>query len=181
MCFRMLVGVDYLGDPDKKTEFSVFQGPGPIDMRAAENQVSTAGRLWMHNAIVAAVLEESQQYASPPQVLTDPGQLQALPERSLLFCSIPFARFVRPDVCHPEQIYSTLDVRITNTPIVLQLEDFSFVAQYSFGPVRGDKPLEPGCILRKELRIKFGLKSTQGVVYQLNDWPSEEMLRSRIQ
>lgn len=175
---RKLVATEYVADPDMSTVFRMFEGLEPADMRRAEVEMNTAARIYVDNAIVTRALQEFKKYCVVEEI-NDPKDVKPIWERGYAFTSTVLNRGMDADNILREQRWVVPDVRLQNKIIVLQLESYEFLAMYSLGPVRGDLPLEPGCILRKEMRIKFGMTSTQGIMYNVNNWPTEEMLRPR--
>jgi hypothetical protein len=178
MCFQKFYGVDWVAEPDMSTTFEVFEGLVPVDMHDADLQVSAAARIYLDNAVVTQALKEIEKHGVVEEI-EDPATVKELWDRGFAFTSVMVNHGLDYNSIHPEQRWTSHDVRLKDKIIVLQLEDFSFLAQYSFGPVRGDLPLPPGCVLRKEIRVKFGMASSQGILYNVVNWPTLEMLTPR--
>lgn len=174
MCFQKLYGVDWIAEPDMSTIFRAFDDGRPIDQREIDLQISASARIYLNNAIITNALKEVAKHDVVEEI-TDPKAVKPIWDRGFAFTSVLLNMGFDPENIHREQRWACPDIRMKDKIIVLQLEDFSFLAQYSFGLVRGDMPLEAGCVARKEMRIKFGMASSQGILYNVKDWPTEEM------
>ena len=176
MCFQKLCAVDWVAEPDMSTIFRVFDDGRPVDMREVGLQMSAGARIYLNNAIITNALKEVEKHGVVEEI-TDPKDVKPIWDRGFAFTSAVLNRGFDQENIHRDQRWACPDIRMAGKIIVLQLEDFSFLAEYSFGAVRGDLPLESGCVARKEMRIKFGMASSQGILYNVLNWPTEEMLK----
>lgn len=169
MCFEMINHVEYVAEPDLVQKFEVIDAGGPKpSMNELSAYVKTAAMLWMSNHVVLKAIETTEAFdrVQPVSVITDIPQMTW--ERGVLFTTRAVHRHLPEDVAHREQVWADHQIQLDNKVFMLQLKDFSFVAQVSFGEIREDKePMGDTVLIRREARLKFGLSSDQGIIYQL--------------
>lgn len=169
MCFQMTYHVDYVEEPDLKQKFEVIDAGGPKpSIEELRAYVKTAAKLWMANHVVLKAIETTEAFGrvQPVSVITDIPQMAW--DRGVLFTSKVIHRHLPEDVAHREQVWADHQIQLENKVFMLQLTDFSFAAQVSFGEIRDDtEPMGDNVLIRREARLKFGLASDQGIIYQL--------------
>jgi hypothetical protein len=171
MCFEMTYHVDYVEEPDVKTNFEVLDAGDPnSSMPLMEAQVKVAAKIWMANQIVAKAIEVATAHGRIQEVKI-PSDIPEMWERGILFVGTSLAQQL-VDVAHREVMWVDHHIQLRDKVIMLQLKDFSFAAMVSFGEVRDDQePMREGVLIRRECRIKFGLEAEQAMIYQLpEDW-----------
>ena len=181
MCFEMINHVDYVAEPDVKTKFEIIDAGGekPTD-REMLSHLKTAAKIWISNQIVLKAIATAEAFGRI-QPVAAPGDIPEMWERGVLFVGVPLRRCLIGDVAHPEVTWADHQIQLENRAIMLQLKDFSFVAQTSFAEMRDDEPMGENVLFRREARIKFGLESEQGIIYQLPEgWLQVEIDKARM-
>lgn len=170
MCFTFTDKIPYVENPDVTEMFRIFENGvcSPNTDEDLEEYLRTAAGIFLANACVKAVLESAEKFKNVV-VLGGGTTITELPERAVVFCSKLEQRRLDLNVVHPEQLFATSDCRLDDKLVVLQLKDFSFVAQYSFGPSKSVTELEPGCLMANELRIKFNVDADSGIIYERSE------------
>lgn len=182
MCFEMINHVDYVAEPDVKTKFEIIDagGPKPSD-REMLNHLKAAAKIWISNQIVLKAIATAEEFGRI-QPVASAGDIPEMWERGVLFIGYALRRYLIGDIAHPEVTWADHQIQLENRAIMLQLKDFSFVAQMSFGEMRDDaEPMGENVLFRREARLKFGLESEQGIIYQLpEDWLQVENDKARM-
>lgn len=178
MCFQMTQKVDRVEDPDIKEIFRVFDvGYQPSEDELLD-QVKTAGKLWMANKTIGKVIEIAEVAGRKIQV-TNTGDIPPILDRSVLFTSNEIYQGTT-HIAHWEQTWATPDHRLDGLAIMLQLKDFSWVAQWSFGEPDSAEypqyPVDSQELIRREVRIKFNLELTNSMIWEMPKEPQQYQL-----
>lgn len=170
MCFQMLHHVDYVDEPDVKQKFEVIDigGPKPT-IDELMSTVKTCAKIWIANHVVLKAIETATAFGRVQPVTTIGDVPPMAWDRGVLFTDVRVNRHAPKDVAHREQVWADHHIQLTDKVFMLQLKDFSYAAQVSFGEVRNDEEkMGDNILIRRECRLKFGLASDQGIIYQLH-------------
>lgn len=179
MCFEMIQRIDCVEDPDVKDIFRMFDvGRTDFTWLDLEGCIKTAIKVRIANEIVGKVIEVAETLGNITRV-AQAADIPTMFDRGVLFVS----RSLHPhliDVAHREVTWVSPDVRLDDRVIMIQLQDFSYVAQVSVGEANpGDWPQYPTDdkeLIRRELRIKFNLDAVHAQIYEMPKGWKEAML-----
>lgn len=181
MCFSMLQKVKYVEDPTSTHEFKVFKGVGDDGdwLTDARTIAWTAAQICMKNRAVAEAVKQAERHGRIEEIQV-PRQINTQMENSVLFINPIVRAFLNGGPYYKEVTWVDPHYELRDRAILLKLSDFSYVAQYSFDDHSDGAPLTEDLLGRYELRLKLGLGSTEGIIYQLpKDWQKELLAVSR--
>lgn len=166
MCFSMRYKVDHVENPDMVQSFDVFRvSDGTMTESEAHNTIDVAIRFWLDNQVVKAVLDEAAKFDKNEEFVYG-DTFPEVPERSVVFAELLGQQYLVTEAVHPELLYATLNMRMANKIIVLQLKDFGFVVMYSV-----EYTVTADAYVHANVRIKLGTEAEQATVYNCVPWP----------
>lgn len=161
MCFKMIDEVELVANPDVVRSISV-QTKGQHETRDdLMFSLRTAVQALLDNRLVEKVLEEATSVGIVKGI-NSPEDGKVKWENAVLVTSPPIARFVHSAIAHPEVLWVSHHKNLANRMVVLKLEDFGYLVQYSLNVISE----KPG-IIEAEVRLKFGTKASRAVIYRL--------------
>jgi hypothetical protein len=179
MCFQMIYQQEYVEAPDAKTKLEVRDAGGPKPpIEELRSQVKVASRIWLANHVVLKAVEIATAHGRIQEVKC-PADVPEMWERGILFTATRVAQCL-VDVAHREVMWIDHHIQLRDKVIMLQLKDFSYAAMASYGEVRDDKEPMGDALIRREVRIKFGMDIEQAIIYQLPEgWQEVEIEKAR--
>lgn len=178
MCFEMIQRVDCVEDPDVKQIFRVFDAGRVPDQKDLEAYIKTATKIRIDTDIVGKVVEIAKAQGNITQV-AQATDIPTMFDRGVLFVDRTLQRIL-VDVAHHETTWASPDIRLADRAIMIQLQDFSYVAQVSVGEANPEDwpqyPPDDKELIRRELRIKFNLDGVHSWVYEMPKGWKEAML-----
>lgn len=164
MCFEITTKVDFVEHPDVTETFKWFKIPDESLNNEANAKIEVAARIYLENKVVEAVLYEAKKYPYV-ETLSDMESIKPLADRSVVICSMSEQRRLEvQSSVYPGQVMATPHLKLQDKVIVLQLRDFSYLAQYSLCRLDVERCGEDVKQVA-EIRIKINVDSESGVVY----------------
>ena len=168
MCFKKIIQTAYVEDPSFSTPITIGKDPDGKNAASATEVIQLAthsANQIVANIIVQDALAEAAKYSTV--TLKGLDSIARLRDRSVVLMGPTEHRLhlLKPHV-HPDQLWVSSHTKLDGKVIVLQLADFSCLAEYSLGPHRPQKPMPENALLHWELRIKTHLTSESGKLYE---------------
>lgn len=182
MCFQMTQRVELVKDYDVRTLFRVHDAGRKPDEKELRDYVKTAAGIYIANSVIGKVIEVAESFGNTALV-KDPRDIPTMFDNGVLFVDKSLNSCL-VDVAHPETTWATPDCRIRDRAIMIQLKDFSFVAQTSIHEPKPEDwpeyPVDERELIRRECRVKFNLDVPHAWIYQMyGDWRQAELNKIR--
>lgn len=180
MCFQMLYRQDYIEEPDEKQKLEIRDVGGEIyPQEQMLSTMTTMAKIWVSNHVVAKAIATAEAEGRIQEV-EHPRDIPEMWERGVLFTDRAIPHCLE-GVWHREVMWLSPHLALQNKYVLLQLKDFSFAATWSLSEIRDDpEPMGADVLMRRGVRVKFGLESEQAIIYQLPEgWVEVELERLR--
>ncbi len=164
MCFDLIYRNDLLENADVVTDVIVYRGKEEVSKAEAAEAAATCTKMLISNSVVDAVLKEAHRYPSIDLVKGEKVRCEW--DRTVVICDPIGLMFLDKESIHPDVVFVADHVKLADKVVLLELKDFSFLAEYS---TVFSHPEPPSPVLAKtDIKIRHNVDSVQGITFKLS-------------